>query len=165
MTTTVDTRPTPFGVGLAGLLAIGVPIATAVVPLSLVPSLLGVLVIVIGTARGREPVATLGAGALLGGVLTAGLGGARPEALLIGTASLVLAWDVSLQAIGLGRMLGRAADTTRALIVHTVLSTIGGALIVGLGYVLFRIVGDGHPLTALVLLLFGALVLVAAFRG
>lgn len=165
MTAELDTRPTPLGVGLAGLFAAGVPIATAAVALSLVPSLLGVLFIVVGTARGRKSIPTLGVGALLLGVLTAGLGGARPEVLLLGTTCLVLAWDASLQAIDLGRTLGRAADTTRALTAHTVISTIAAAVIVGLGYGLFRIPGDGYPVTVLALLLFGALVLGAAFRG
>lgn len=165
MTAGLNTRPSKLGVALSGLFATGVPIATAVVPLSLLASVLGVLLLVVGTDRGWESVATLGVSVLVVGVLTAGLGGARPEALLLGTACLVLAWDASVQAIDLGRTLGRAADTTRALTVHTVISTIAAAVIVGLGYGVFRVVGGGYPLTALVLLLFGALVLGAAFRG
>lgn len=165
MTTELDTRPSRVGIGLSGLFAMGVPIATAGNLLSLFLSLLGVLVLVVGTARGQESVATFGVGALVVGVLTAGLVGTGPEALLLGTASLVLAWDASIQAIDLGRTLGRAGDTTRALAVHTTVITIAAAVIVGCGYAVFRAADGGYPLTVLVLLLFGAFILGTAFRG
>lgn len=165
MTTELDTRPSTLGVGLSGLFAMGVPIATAVGLVSFLLSLLGVIVLVVGTVWGREQLTTLGVGALVVGVLAAGLGGAGPEGLLLGTACLVIAWDASTQAIDLGRTIGRAGDTTRALAVHTTVTTIASAVIVGCGYAVFRLAGGGYPLTVLVLLLFGAFILGTAFRG
>ncbi|RRJ31276.1 DUF7519 family protein [Halocatena pleomorpha] len=165
MTTELETRPSRFGVGLAGLFAMGVVIATAIGFTSLLLSLLGVGVLLVGTAAGREAIATLGGGALVGGVLAAGLADASPEALVLGTACLVLAWDTSSQAIDLGRTLGKRADTTRALAVHTAVATLAAAVISGVGYAVFRVADGGYPITVLVLLLFGALVVGAAYRG
>lgn len=163
--TVIDPRPTRLGIGITGVFAIVALLATAVVPVSLLPNLLGVLLIVFGTIRGTRSFVTLGAACLVGGVLVAGLSGAGPEPLLIATAGIVLAWDTGTQAIDIGTTLGRTANTTRALVVHVAASTIIAAVIAGLGYAVYRVVGTGQPVTALVLLLFGALVLGAALRG
>ncbi|UPM41711.1 DUF7519 family protein [Halocatena salina] len=165
MTTAVDTRPSQLGVGLSGLFAMGVVIATAVGISSLLLSLLGVFVLLIGTASGRDPVTTLGVGALVAGVVVAGLTGASPEALLLGTACLVLSWDTSLQATDLGRTLGRTADASRALTVHTAVTTLTAAVVTGIGYAVFRVADGEYPVTVLVLLLFGAVIVGAAYRG
>lgn len=161
----IDHRPTRLGIGLSVLFAIVTVLSVAVVPLSLVPGLFGLLLLVFGTARGTGSFVTLGACGLAIALLVAGLGGAGPVPLLVATAGTVLAWDAGTQAIDLGRMLGRDADTSRALVVHVAASTIIAATIAGLGYAIYRVVSGGQPVTALVLLLFGALVLVAAFRG
>lgn len=165
VTAVLDTRPTRLGIGLTGLFAVVALLATAVAPIALLPNLLGVCLIVFGTVRGTRSVVTVGTVCLVIGVLLAGLTGVRPEPLLIATAGVVLAWDAGTQAIDIGQTLGRTADTTRVLVVHIAASTITAAVIAGLGYAVYRIVGTGQPVTALVLLLFGALVLGAAFRG
>ncbi len=162
--TAIETRPTRLGIGLTGLFAIVAVLAT-VIPLALIPNLIGTLLVVAGTVRGTRAIVTVGAGGLVIGVIVAGLAGVEPEPLLIATAAAVLAWDAGMQAIDLGETLGRTADTSRALVVHVAASTITAAVIAGLGYAVYRIVGSGQPVTALVLLLFGAIVLSAAFRG
>lgn len=165
MMTELDTRPTRFGVGLAGVFAMGVLFATSGVVLSLVPGAIGLVVLVWATARASKPLVTLGASGLLLGVLTAGLGGVGSEPLLIGTGCVVLAWDAGVQAVDIGATLGRTADTTRAFTVHTMISVVAVATTTAIGYAVFSVVNGGQPITALVLLLFGALVLGAAFRG
>lgn len=165
VTGALDVRPSRLGIGLTGLFAVVSLLATAVAPVVLLSNLLGVCLVLAGTVRGTGSLVTVGAVCLVIGVLLAGLAGAGPEPLLIATAATVLAWDAGTQAIDLGRTLGRTADTTRALVVHVAASTITAAVIAGLGYAVYRVVGRGQPATALVLLLFGALVLGATFRG
>lgn len=165
VTGTLDVRPTRLGIGLTGLFAVVALLATAVAPVVLLVNLIGVCLILAGTARGRRSLVTVGAVCLVIGVLLAGLTGMRPEPLLIAMAATVLAWDAGTQAIDIGRTLGRTADTTRALVVHVAANTITAAVVAGLGYAVYRVVGRGQPATALVLLLFGALVLGATFRG
>jgi hypothetical protein len=163
--TTLDTRPSQFGIGLTVLFGLIAMLATFVIPLSLVPGLFGLLFLVGGTARERASLVTIGAGGLVIAILIAGLAGAGPVPLLIATAATVLAWDAGTQAIDLGTMLGRKADTSRPLLVHSAASTAIAATVSGLGYAIYHIVSGGQPVTALVLLLFGALVLIAMFRG
>jgi hypothetical protein len=161
----LDQRPTRLGISLSVLFAIVTVLVVAVVPLSLVPGLLGLILLTSGTVRGTGSLVTVGACGLGIAILVAGLGGTDPVLLLVGTAGTVLAWDAGIQAIDLGTMLGREANTSRALVVHVAASTIIAAMIAGIGYAVFHIVSGGQPVTALVLLLFGALILVAAFRG
>jgi hypothetical protein len=163
--TTFDSRPSQLGIGLTALFALVAVVATVMVPLSLVPGLFGLLFLVFGTTRGTGSLVTLGAVSLVIAILIAGLGGAGAVPLLIATACVVLAWDAGTQAVNLGSMLGREADTSRPLVVHSAVSTAIAAIISGLGYAVYQIVRGGQPVTALVLLLFGALVLVAAYRG
>lgn len=165
MTNELDTRPTRLGVGLALLFAVGVLVGTAVVPMALVPGGVGVLLLGLGTVRTSESLVTLGGSGLLLGVLIAGLGGAGSEPLLLATACVVLAWDAAIQAIDVGRTLGRDADTTRALTVHTAISVVAVVTTAGIGYAVFAVVSGGYPITALVLLLLGALILGGAYRG
>lgn len=163
--TTVDTRPPQIGIGLAALFGLIAVLTTAVVPLSLILNLFGLLLLVGGTARERGSLVTIGAGSFVIAILVAGLGGTNPVLLLIATAATVLAWDAGIQAIDLGAMLGRDAQTTRPLVVHSAASTAIAAIVAGLGYAIYHVVSGGQPVTALVLLLFGALVLIAMFRG
>lgn len=163
--TTIDTRPPQLGIGLTVLFGLIAVLATAVVPFSLVAGLFGLLFLVIGTVRGIGVLVTIGAGSLVIAILVAGVAGISPVLLLIATAATVLAWDAGIQAIDLGTMLGRDARTTRPLVVHSAASTAIAATVSGLGYAVYHIVSGGQPVTALVLLLFGAFVLIALLRG
>lgn len=124
----------------------------------------GVALIVAGLLVGSEPAVTGGAAALAGGVLVGGVEGVPALLVLFAAALAVLAWDAATFAVGLGRQLGRAADTARLEAVHLAATVSVGAATVGVGYALFRTAGGGLPVTALVFLLLGAVLLSAALR-
>jgi hypothetical protein len=74
----------------------------------------------------------------------------------------VLAWDVGGSAISVGAQLGRDADTVRLEAVHIAASTALGAVVVGVGYGLYRAGPGEQPVVALVLLVVAAVLLVEA---
>jgi hypothetical protein len=124
----------------------------------------GLLALGVGLLTGGRR--TLGAGGtlLVGGVLFAGVQGAGPETLLFGLLTAVLAWDVGEHAIGVGEQLGREADTRRVELVHAGASTFVGVVAAGIGYGAYLGATGGQPVTALVFLLLGAVILVSVLR-
>jgi hypothetical protein len=124
----------------------------------------GLLAVGVGLLTGGRR--TLGAGGtlLVGGVLFAGVQGAGPETLLFGLLTAVLAWDVGEHGIGVGEQLGREADTTRLELVHAGASTFVGVVAAGVGYGAYLGATGGQPVTALVFLLLGAVMLVSVLR-
>jgi hypothetical protein len=145
------------GAGVVSLLG-----TTAGALVGALPAAAGLAVFGVGLVRASRTALTAGAGLLFAGVLLAGASGASPEPLLVGTIGAVLAWDVGENGIGLGAQLGRAADTRRAELVHAASSLVVGAVTAGLGYGVYLGAASGQPLTALVFLLLGAVVLVSA---
>lgn len=122
----------------------------------------GLVVLGLGLVVASRRAVTAGCGLLFVGILHAGAAGAGPEPLLVGTVGAVVAWDVGDNAIGLGRQLGRAADTRNAELVHAAASLAVGGATAGVGYGVYLAAAAGQPLTALVFLLLGAVVLVSA---
>lgn len=127
-------------------------------------ALVGALVLGGGLWIGRRRIVTLGALIVGLGIAVAGVLGAGPEPLLLAGFSTVLAWDLGETAIDLGETVGRDAPTLRLEAVHAAGSVSAGALTIVVGYGTFLAVGGGQPVTALVLLLFGAVVIVSALR-
>lgn len=159
----IDRSPAVVSSGLAvgaGVLSLLGSTLGAVV--GALPATAGLVVLGVGLLRASRSALTAGAGLLFAGVLLAGASGAAPEPLLVGTIGAVLAWDVGENGIGIGAQLGRAADTRRAELVHAASSLVVGAVTAGLGYGVYLGAASGQPLTALVFLLLGAVVLVSA---
>ena len=125
---------------------------------------IGVPLVLAGVVFGWRRAVTIGAFVVFAGVVLAGVREAPPEGLLVGTAAVVLAWDLGENAIGLGEQLGRAARTRRAEITHAALATLVGVVAVALGYAVFRLATGGQPLAALVFLLAAAIALLEALR-
>jgi dipeptide/tripeptide permease len=126
---------------------------------------IGLGFLAVGALRGTRRAVTLGALIAFGGVVAAGAMGAGPVPMVIGTAAAVLAWDLGEQAINLGEQLGRAARTRNAELVHAANSTLIGVIGIAVGYGLFLVAAGGQPVTALVVLLAGALLIATALRG
>jgi hypothetical protein len=163
----VERRPERSGVALAGALALLSAASTAAALPALGLALLGALGVTAGTARGSGLGVGAGLTGLLGAVLLAGLAGAGAEPLLVGTAAAVLAWDAGVQAVDLGATVGRAADSSRALVVHTAVSTLAVAVVAVVGYAAFRLADGGapRPASAVVLLVLGAVLIALFLRG
>lgn len=160
-----DTRPPVLAIvtslGAAGLATVAgtlaAPIGGGVVACSLVAFAAGSLT---GSAR----VLSWGAGiGVVGIAVAAGLGGAA-EPLLVATVSLAVAWDVADHGLSLGEHVGREARTGRNVAVHAGSSLLVGALSAAVVYGTYLAAAGGQPVTAVALLLFGAVVLASAFR-
>lgn len=162
-TAPVDRRPPrlgqvlAIGAGLVGVAAAGV--GSSVGGLGAAG---GLLVLGGGLHVGSRRAVSVGALALLGGQLYAGLAGAPPAALLVGVAATTLAWDLGGVAIDLGAELGREAIAWRPQVVHAAGSLAVATTVSGVGYGVFLAALGGQTVTALLLLLLGGLALVAA---
>jgi hypothetical protein len=129
------------------------------------PAAVGVVVLALGLYRGSRRVVTLGASALFVGVVYAGVQGGAAEPLLLAALGTVVSWDAGEYAIGVGEQLGRDADTTRLTLVHSATTLLVGVAGVAVVYAVYLSVGGNQPVAALVLVLLGAISLVAALRG
>lgn len=126
------------------------------------PAGLAVGVVVVGLAGGRRTIVTIGVGLLFGALLLAGFVRVQPPVLLLAAVGVVLAHDAGQYAITIGTQLGAEADTTRAELVHVGATATVASATAGVGALTFRIGTGGQPSTALVLLLFAAVLLVWA---
>jgi hypothetical protein len=129
-----------------------------------VVGLAGLGLLAAGTRAGRRDAVGGGGLALLAGTLVAGGLGAGPVALLVAAGAALVAWDTAEHAVGLGEQVGARASIGRSVGVHAAGSGLLAALGVCVAYGTFRLAGDGPPV-ALVLLLGGAVALLARFRG
>jgi hypothetical protein len=161
---TFDDRP-----GRVALAVVLLPATVAALALlaggpAALAGVLGLVLLAVGTRRGRRDAVGGGGLALLAGTLGAGAFGAGPVALLVAGGAGLVAWDAAETAVGLGEQVGRRASVARAVGVHAA----GAGLLVGVGtgvaYTAFRLTGAGPPL-ALVLLLAGAVALLTVLRG
>ncbi|WP_228546212.1 DUF7519 family protein [Halegenticoccus tardaugens] len=161
----VDRAPAHLSSSLALLAALASVLASGVASVAaLAPGAFGIVATAIGVGRGSRRALLVGCGALILGVLAAGVEGGGPEPLLVGTLGAVLAWDVGENGIGLGEQLGRSAETTRAELVHAAASLLVGSFAATVGYGAYAAAAGGQPVAALVFLLVGAIALVSALR-
>jgi hypothetical protein len=130
--------------------------------LAFVPAGLAVGLLLLGVSSGRRRVVTLGVALLFGSLILAGVDRVAPPTLLLAGVGLVLAHDGGQYAVTLGHQLGGDADTTRAELVHVGATATVASATAGLGALAFRVGTDGQPSTALVTLLFAAVLLVWA---
>jgi hypothetical protein len=147
-------------VAAAASLVAGVVVGSVGLP----ASALGVVLVGAGVFLGSRPLLTAGTAGLLLGLVIAGSAGAPPETLVTGVLFAVVSWDVGEHGIGVGEQLGRETDTTRVELVHAAASLVVGLLATVVGYGAYRAATGGQPVAALVFLLVGAVVLVAALR-
>jgi hypothetical protein len=122
-------------VGVGGVLLVGVTGLALVTGVS--AAVVGILGHVLaGLTAGHGRGFTAGA-TLLGAATVAGATlGAPAPAVFLGIAGSMAVWDVGHNAAGLGRLVGRKADSARPETVHA-----GGTLLVGLAGVLVASVG------------------------
>jgi hypothetical protein len=160
----LDDRPTVVGSALAllvGTVAVGATLAGGSVALV---SLAGLVTLAAGLRRGERRVVTLGAAVLFGGVLLAGVFGAPPEPTLVAAAATVVAWDAGEHAVGLGRQVGRHAETGRAELVHAAGSALVASTAAAAAYLAFRTLAS-QSVVALALLALGGLLIAALLRA
>lgn len=147
-----------LGVG-AGVIALAV--AGAYASTAAVVAAGGLVGLVGGVLVGRRRLVSVGAAALLSGVLLSGTAGAPALPLLVGVGATVLAWDLGGTAIDVGAQLGREADTVRLEVVHAVASAAVATAAAGVGYGVYLTAVGGQPMAALLLLLLAGVLLLA----
>lgn len=96
--------------------------------------------------------------------VAAGATAAIPAPLVGGAVLAVAAYDVADHALGLAAHVGREAGTRRNELVHAAGSLAVGAAAGAVAYGAALVAGGGQPATALGLLLFGGVVILAALR-
>lgn len=175
--TEIDRRPPTTGVAFATIFALLAAVATAAVSLQGAAGVgLATVLVAIGLVRRSRAALTWGvalgaAGLVLAATSGGGAGGAGGSGgagdvlgLLVAAVALAVAWDVGDHALSLGTTVGRNARSARNQFVHAGTSLLVGTLAAGVGYGTYVSATGGQPVAALVFLLFGAVVLVSAFR-
>ncbi|MFB6188152.1 MAG: hypothetical protein ABEI86_14985, partial [Halobacteriaceae archaeon] len=117
-----------------------------------------------GLVFGARVLLTTGTGLLYLGIL---LGATTLNSVilpLISAAAVIVAWDIGDQGISIGNQLSTNASASRLEFIHGLVS-IGIGLFSTIGaYVIYRVATGNQPITALFLLLFAAIVLIATLR-
>lgn len=157
----VDRSPTRLGSAVALGAALLVVAVAAVHPVSLTAAGLGVAVLAAGLlGEGSRRRVSIGAGATLVGALLAGGLAPVPAGLLLpAVAAALVAWDVGQNAVGLGQQIGAGPRSGRAELLHVMASLAAATVVSGLSYAVYRLVGGGSPVTAIALLVGGAVLL------
>lgn len=159
----VDRSPARTSAGLAIGMAV---IATILLPtpVALVLGVPGTVLVAAGSITGARRSIGYGLFSLAIGIVIAGVSGVDPISLVLSTLLAVLSWDAGRYAITIGEQLGRDAETTRIELAHTALNATVGIAGTGLGYATYLVVSGGQPVLAVILLLSGAVVLLASLR-
>lgn len=163
--TGVDRSPTRTSGRVAVLagIAAAVALATGSLP-SLALGAPGVAVLAVGLRRGERSFVSVGGFGLFLAALLASVAGAPIPTTLVGAALAVLAWDAGTGAIELGEQVGRNAATRSAELAHLSGTVTVAAVAGGLAYGTYAATAGGRPMTALVLLTFGAVALASGLR-
>lgn len=134
--------------------------------IELVPGLVGMALLGLGVRPVRKRFArrfvSAGLAVMVVGVALVGVfEAAGPLRLLGATAAAIAAWDVAEHGIGLGEQLRTDAETRAVELVHAGATSAYGAVIVGVGLLVYEHGATGLSLGALVLLLSAAVTLLA----
>lgn len=161
----VDCGPTRLSSVVAGVAgAFTVSVVGAYSWAALAVGVAGLVSLVVGLFAGRHSAVTLGSAGLFVGVLLAGIGEVPAFVLLVGAVGAVLAYDSATTAQSLGEQVGRDAPTTRLELVRLSATTFVGVGAVGVAYGGYTLAAGGDSLTALVFLLFAAVLIASALR-
>lgn len=107
---------------------------------------------------------SVGIGSLFAGIIIAGAYGITGEVLVGATVAMMVAWTSGTNAISIGEQIGRQAPTERAELIHAAAALTVGVAAGGAAYVAFSLSVSGRPAPALVLILFGAILLIWEIR-
>lgn len=160
---TIDERParTSSAFAIAASIVVVVVAATG----GAIPSVVAItglgLVGLAGVTAYRTAL-TAGSVLLFLAVIFGGIGGLSPLAILIGIGATVFAWDVADHGLDLGRRVGRNARTRTNEFVHAGGSLAIAGLAAGFGFGVSIVISGGQPVTALVFLLLGVVLLASA---
>lgn len=147
-----DPSASPLGVAVTLVCGIVAVVATQLSMPAVVVTAVGAVVMPVAVGVGADRMHAIGACAAVVGVLLAGLGGTPPVLVLLGVTAAVLAWDVGEHALGLGRQIGRRAESRRAMVSHVLTSSGFAIALVVVSTAVFRLARGGQSVAAAVLL-------------
>ncbi len=161
----ITRAPTRTGTALslsaAGLATLALAFTTTIAALGGVAA---IALLAAGLTRGSRRLLDVAGGLLFVGLLAGGALGGSTEALLVAAIASVLAWDLAENSLSVGDHLGRETDTTRLELVHGATTLVVLAISAGVVYAIGIVASGGQPIAAVVLLLVGAIALVAGIR-
>lgn len=162
---TVDRSPAR----LSGTVAVGAAVVSVLASgLYSWPALLigsaSVVLISVGLLSGSRSKPTGGATGLCVAALVAGVQGAPTIFVLVGATAAIIAWDATTTAISVGAQLGRAANTRRIEAIHLTASVGVGTATAGSAYLIFETATANQPLSALVLLVVAAVLVLTTIQ-
>lgn len=123
---------------------------------------LGIPLLAIGAFRGRRGLVSAGGILVVLGAVLGGAFGAPTATVVAATAAAFVAWDVGEHGVSLGEQIGAHARTRHAVITHAAGSAIVAGATSVVAVVAFTAGPSGRPLSALLLLLAGAVIVTIA---
>ncbi|AUX09806.1 hypothetical protein AArcSl_2181 [Halalkaliarchaeum desulfuricum] len=161
----IDRSSTTVGSGLSAFAALFSFVVTGFYSWGgLLAGAVGLVLLLAGLVRGTTAPVTIGGFGLVIAGIVAGAQGAPVVSVLAGVVFAVIAWDAAGLAIGLGKQLGRGADTTRLELFHVAGSLAVGIVSAGIGYAIYVFATGGQPVGAVVFLLVGTLLLLVVLE-
>lgn len=156
---------TRVGGGLAVLAAALAALVAATTPHSVASGVVGLALVAGGLWWPARGAVLAGVLSLLAGAGWAAIAGAPPGATVVATAGALLAWDLGEHAVDLGLAVGPEGRTRSAEVVHAAAGLAVATLGAAGGVLVFRLAPGGRPPLVLMLLLVGAVLVVAGLRA
>lgn len=163
---TVDRGPSRFGLVLSvAAMATAAAALLVVSATAAVVTLAGAFVLALGVRSRVLALRDAGTIGMLGGPILAGLAADAAVPPLVAAVAVVLARDTVENALELGAQLGARARTRRAESVHAAGTLLVGVAGAALGSLIFSVAGGGRPVSAVVILLVGGVLLLWSLRS
>lgn len=142
--------------------AVGVLLITVVSVHTLVAGATGIVVLLIGVARGSSRLFTLGTAILFSGIVIAGMLGMAPVFLLLAAFLVMIVWEVGQNGFNIAEEVGQEAPTIRIELIHVVSSIVVLGIGMSVGYAVFLATTGGQSAIALIALLVGVIAVLIA---
>lgn len=157
--------PRPPWPGTIGAVATSLVVVALVAndPTGLAGAIVGTGCVAVGLWRVDERTVTVGVLALLGAVILVG-SNRTPGWLLIATVPVILVWAIGGTTLRLGRQIGRAGETLRVELVHSVATLTVVTFAAGSGYLVYRSVSGTQSALAVALLVGSVIAAMVALR-
>lgn len=162
--TEFEPRP-PTAAVLPALVASGLALLSLVVaPTGLVFAAPGAMLLLFGARMGERRHVSAGAAVLSLGVLVGAFSGVEPAYALVGGVGAVVAYDAGEHAVSLGHDVGQDARVEQAVLVHVASTVSFSVVVAALAFGVYTFGPSALPLTALLTLLLGGILLAFVLR-
>lgn len=162
--TEFEPRPPTIAV-VPALVACGFALLSLVVaPTGLVFAAPGAMLLLFGARNGERRHVTVGAAVLSLGVLVGAFSGVDPAYALVGGVGAVVAYDAGEHAVSLGHDVGQNARVGQSVLVHVASTASLSVVVTTLAFGVYTFGPSALPVTALLTLLLGGILLAFVLR-